>query len=142
MAVKFVQVDESEKGEPGVEEAVTTTVVGGQTLTTTTYGRLLQHDDLKPDVTEGVFSVELLVAAKGTEEYDTGEQNEDGSPKIAMRPCVIYERREVDMGEETFKEYLEALQPYVAASREAQQVPAQARKRRAKTSKPTAGEPV
>ncbi|GAA0447057.1 hypothetical protein ACFQ2B_06650 [Streptomyces stramineus] len=133
MAVKFVQVEEAQKDEPGVEEAVTTTVIGGQTITTTTYGRLIQHDDLKPDVTEDVLLVEVLIPVMSTEEYETGEMNEDGSPAIAVKPCLVYERRELDMGPETLKEYLEALQPYAAVSREAQQpVPGQ-RKRRAKT---------
>ncbi|MEU4209436.1 hypothetical protein AB0F13_05420 [Streptomyces sp. NPDC026206] len=134
MAVKFVPVGEDQKDEPGVEEAVTTTTIGGQTITTTSYGRLIRHDDLMPDTTEGVFSVELLVPEMGTEEYETGEVHEDGTtPKIALRPCVSYTRREVDLGQESFEKYLEVVKPFADASREPQQVPAQARKRRAKS---------
>ncbi|MGW1076681.1 hypothetical protein [Streptomyces sp. NPDC002537] len=140
MAVKFVQVDESQKGEPGVEEAVTTTVVGGQTLTTKTYGRLERHDDLDPSVTEDVFLTEILIPVMGTEEYETGEMNEDGTATLASRQCLTYERRELDLGAESLKKLHEALQPFADVSRPAQPVPAQTRKRRAKAPKESVAE--
>ncbi|MFI9203155.1 hypothetical protein [Streptomyces sp. NPDC053048] len=135
MALKFEQVDESVKDEPGVEPVPVP--LGGQEITT--YWRKMRHDDLNPEVTEDVFTVEILVPVMSTEEYETGEEHEDGSQKIATRPCVTHERREVDLGKESFAKLVEALQPFAAASREPQAVPPQSRKRRAKAVKPADG---
>ncbi|MFF4741008.1 hypothetical protein ACFY2W_34750 [Streptomyces sp. NPDC001262] len=85
-------------------------------------------------MTEDVFTVEILVPVVGTEEYETGETNEDGSLVLATRPCLTHERREVDLGKESMDKLLEALQPFLAVSREPQTVPAQGRKKRAKAS--------
>lgn len=130
MATKFEQVDEAEKDAPGVEPVAVP--VGGQEITT--YWRKIHHDDLNPAVTEDVFTVEILVPVVGTEEYETGETNEDGSLVLATRPCVSHERREVDLGKESMDKFMEALKPFLAVSREPQPIPAQGRKRKSKAS--------
>ncbi|MEX2980829.1 hypothetical protein [Streptomyces sp. C36] len=132
MAVKFEQVDESVKDEPGVEPVLVP--LGEQEITT--YWRKMRHDDLNPEVTDGVYTVEILVPVMSTEEYETGEELEDGSQEIATRPCLTHERREVDLGKESLEKYFEALAPFIAVAREAQAVPQQGRKRRAKAGKP------
>ncbi|MEU8584330.1 hypothetical protein ACX9I7_23770 [Streptomyces sp. L500] len=138
MAVKFEQVEESEKEAPGVEPV--SVPVGGQEITT--YWRRIFHDDLNPEVTEDVYTVEILAPVLGTEEYETDELNEDGSHKLATRPCVTHERREVDLGKESLEKLLEAMKPFLDASREAQPLPQQAKKRRAKAAKPALDGPA
>ncbi|MCC3778769.1 hypothetical protein [Streptomyces sp. UNOB3_S3] len=138
MAVKFEQVEDSEKEAPGVEPVAVP--VGGQEITT--YWRRIFHDDLNPEVTEDVFTVEILAPVMSTEEYETDEQNEDGSFKLATRPCMTHERREVDLGKESMEKLLEALKPFLDASREAQPLPQQAKKRRAKAPRATVDGPA
>jgi hypothetical protein len=132
VAVRFVQVPETEKNEEGVQETVTSVVVNGQTVETRIYGRTVIHCDLDPDVMSDVHSVEILVPTWVDEEYETGEQNEDGSNAIAVRQALKDERRIVDLGPDSLKALQEALQPFAAVSRPAEAPAAKKRGRPAK----------
>ncbi|MFD7506383.1 hypothetical protein [Streptomyces sp. NPDC059850] len=136
MAVRFVQVPETQKDEEGVQETVTSVVVNGQTVETRIYGRTVIQCDLDPDVISDVISdvhsVEILVPTWIDEEYETGEKNEDGSNTIAVRPSLTAERRAVDLGPDSLKALQEALQPFAAVSRPAEAPTAKKRGRPAK----------
>ncbi|RNG26069.1 hypothetical protein [Streptomyces botrytidirepellens] len=132
MAVRFVQVPETEKDKEGVQETVTPVVVNGQTVETRIYGRTVIHCDIEPDVTADVQSVEIVVPVWADEEYETGEQNEDGSNTIAVRQTLKTERRVVDLGPDSLKALQEALQPFAVVSRPAEEPTAKKRGRPAK----------
>ncbi|MGY0063732.1 hypothetical protein ACWY4P_45825 [Streptomyces sp. LZ34] len=132
MAVRFVQVAETEKDEEGVQETVTPVVVNGQTVETRIYGRTVIHCDLEPAITADVHSVDISVPTWVEEEYETGEQNEDGSNTIAVRQALRNERRTVDLGPDGLKALQKALKPFAAASRPAEEPPAKKRGRPAK----------
>ncbi|MFF7652884.1 hypothetical protein ACFZCY_24190 [Streptomyces sp. NPDC007983] len=132
MAVRFVQVAETEKDEEGVQETVTPVVVNGQTVETRIYGRTVLHCDLETDITDDVHSVEILVPTWVEEEYETGETNEDGSNAIAVRSSLKSERRAVDLGPDALKALQKALQPFAAVSRPAEEPTSKKRGRPAK----------
>ncbi|MFE6223054.1 hypothetical protein [Streptomyces sp. NPDC057854] len=100
MAVRVVQVDESQKDEPGVEKATTT--IGGLTLTT--YARLERVDDIDNKTTENVVEVEMLIPVEDE------DAEEDG-------PTFIFNRAVVDMGEATLRKYLKAIEPFAEKAR-------------------------
>jgi hypothetical protein len=115
--VQTVQVDKSQKDEPGVQETTVPVVIDGQTVQVKTYVLPLLQDDLDPSVKENVHSVKILVPVWAEEEYKTGEQNEDGSDTIAVRPYLKMEPRVVDLGPDSLKKLQEALEPFKAVSR-------------------------
>ncbi|MDX2689286.1 histone-like nucleoid-structuring protein Lsr2, partial [Streptomyces scabiei] len=109
MALRVTPVDASKKDEEGVEEAKT--FIAGQTITT--YARLERVDDLDGETTEDVQTVEFLL-------WDDTEGK-------------VIERREIDLCAENRKKFVEAMRPYVDASREVTQ-PATAPKQSTGTS--------
>jgi hypothetical protein len=128
LGIKPIQVDESEKDDPEVQATTVPVVVGGNTVNVTTYMRLELFDDLEPVVTVDVLPVELHVPVRTEEEYETGETNEDGSAKLAVRPAVKYVRRVVDLGTDSFERLQEALKPFLDVSR-TMEIPEQPKKR-------------
>lgn len=132
MGIKLIQVDESQKDDPDVQETTAPVLIGGNMVQATMYVRSVLHDDLNKEVTEGVLPVELLVPSLGDEEYETGEKNDDGTAKLAVRPCVKYARLEVHLGRDNFellqKNLQEALQPFMDVSRPVE-IPEQPKRR-------------
>ncbi|MER6050401.1 hypothetical protein ABT168_23640 [Streptomyces sp. NPDC001793] len=133
MAVKeTIQVDESQKGEPGVQEVITPVPVGNQIVKKATYWRSVLQDDLNPEVTEGVTTVKFAVPAMVDEEYETGETNEDGSKEISIRQVLDLKWYEADLGAENLTKLQETVKSFVAVARESEAPAAKpARKKRA-----------
>lgn len=100
MAVRAVQVDESEKGKPDVQEAVTK--VGDLTLTT--YVRIERVDDVDGKTTQGVTEIEMLIPVED-------EDAEEGDSPY------IYNRAVIDLGNVNLKKYLKAIEPFADKSR-------------------------
>ncbi|MFF5973763.1 histone-like nucleoid-structuring protein Lsr2 [Streptomyces sp. NPDC012769] len=100
MSVRVVQVDESQKDEPGVEKAVTT--IGGQSIET--YARLERVDDLDGKTTEKVVEIQMLVPV----EDEDAESDE---------PAYIYNRVVLDLGPANLSKYLKAIAPYADKGR-------------------------
>ncbi|WP_432112891.1 hypothetical protein [Streptomyces sp. S1] len=99
MSVRVVQVDESQKDEPGVEEAVTT--IAGHTIKT--YARLERVDDYDGKTVEGVTEIEILVPV---EDEDAEEEG-----------VFVYNRVLVDLGKANFAKYIKAITPFVDKGR-------------------------
>ncbi|MFI0815146.1 hypothetical protein [Streptomyces sp. NPDC021115] len=76
--------------------------------------------------------MEIVVPTWVEEEYETGEQNEDGSNTIAMRQALRPERRTVDLGPDSLKALQEALQPFAVVSRPSEEPAPKKRGRPAK----------
>ncbi|MEV4436776.1 hypothetical protein [Streptomyces sp. NPDC049555] len=133
MGTKFIEVDETHKGRPGVEEGVKTIEVGGQTITTPIFVQRIDFDDLAPEVTEDLTTVKFAVTVTEEMEDFTGEMHEDGSPVTEIKEIQVPKWLEVDLGAESLKRYEEAISPFLAAAREteAPAIPAP-RKRRKK----------
>ncbi|MFI1198537.1 hypothetical protein K2224_18500 [Streptomyces sp. BHT-5-2] len=133
MAVKeTIQVDESQKDEPGVQEVITPVPVGNQIVKKATYWRSILQDDLNPEVTEGVTTVKFAVPAMVDEEYETGETNEDGSKEISIRQVLDLKWYEADLGAENLTKLQETVKSFVAVARESEAPAAKpARKKRA-----------
>ncbi|MEW1655036.1 MULTISPECIES: hypothetical protein [unclassified Streptomyces] len=135
MAVKeTIQVDESKKGEPGVQEVVTPVPVGNQIVKKATYWQSVLQDDLSPEVTDGVTTIKFAVPAMVEEEYETEETNEDGTQKIGIRQVLDLKWYEADLGAENLAKLQEAVQPFVAAGRESE-APASKPARKKRTAK-------
>ncbi|GHF59449.1 hypothetical protein GCM10010218_46210 [Streptomyces mashuensis] len=133
MGTKFIEVDASRKGEPGVEEGVKTIEVGGQTITAPIYVQRIDFDDLDPEVTEGLTTVKFAVTVTEEIEELTGEVDEDGSPRTELKEVQVPKWLEVDLGKESLEQYEKVMAPFFAAARETEApvVPAP-RKRRKK----------
>ncbi|ANZ20622.1 Lsr2 [Streptomyces noursei ATCC 11455] len=133
MAVKeTIQVDESQKDEPGVQEVITPVPVGNQIVKKATYWQSILQDDLNPEVTDGVTPIRFAVPEMVDEEYETEESNEDGTKKIAIRQVLDLKWYEADLGAENVAKLQEAVKPFVAVAR-ASEAPTSkpARKKRA-----------
>ncbi|MGG2464443.1 hypothetical protein ACO0M4_32570 [Streptomyces sp. RGM 3693] len=133
MSVKeTIQVDESQKGEPGVQEVITPIPVGNQIIKKATYWRSILQDDLNPEVTDGVSTVRFAVPAMVDEEYETEEMNEDGTKQIGIRQILDLKWYEADLGAENVARLQEAVKPFVAGARESEApISKPARKKRA-----------
>ncbi|WP_438489893.1 hypothetical protein [Streptomyces sp. S186] len=133
MAVKeTIQVDESQKGEPGVQEVITPVPVGNQIVKKATYWRSILQDDLDPAVTDGVTTVKFAVPAMVDEEYETGETNEDGTKEISIRQVLDLKWYEADLGAENLAKLQDAVKSFVGVARESEAPAAKpARKKRA-----------
>lgn len=107
MSVRVVQVDESQKDEPGVQKAVTT--IGDQTIET--YARLERVDDLDGKTTEDVVEIEMLIPVED-------EDGEEGD--------YIFNRAVIDLGAASLKKYLKAIEPFADKARLAPAQPAKA----------------
>lgn len=99
MSVRVVQVDESEKDEPGVEKAVTT--IAGRTIET--YARLERVDDIDGKTTDGVVEIEMLVPVL---DEDAGEDD-----------AYVFNRAIIDLGHASLKKYLKAIEPFADRAR-------------------------
>ncbi|MYT28222.1 MULTISPECIES: hypothetical protein [unclassified Streptomyces] len=133
MTVKeTIQVDESQKGEPGVQEVITPIPVGNQIVKKATYWRSILQDDLNPEVTDGVTTVKFAVPAMVDEEYETGETNEDGTKEIGIRQVLDLKWYEADLGAENLVKLQESVKSFVGIARESEAPAAKpARKKRA-----------
>ncbi|MEV5380352.1 hypothetical protein B7P34_07615 [Streptosporangium nondiastaticum] len=133
MGTKFIEVDETHKGQPGVEEGVKTIEVGGQTITTPIFVQRIDFDDLAPEVTDNLTTVKFAVTVTEEMEDLTGEVDEDGSPVTEIREIQVPKWLEIDLGSESLKQYEEVMAPFFAAARETEApvIPAP-RKRRKK----------
>ncbi|MEU7640673.1 MULTISPECIES: hypothetical protein [unclassified Streptomyces] len=121
MAVKeTIQVDESQKSEPGVQEVITPVPVGSEIVKKATYWRSVLQDDLNPEVTDGVTTVKLAVPALVEEEYETGETNEDGSAKLGVRQVRDMQWYDIDLGEESLTALEAAIRPFTEVARKAE----------------------
>ncbi|MFK0292575.1 hypothetical protein ACIQU6_19140 [Streptomyces sp. NPDC090442] len=135
MAVKeTIQVDESQKDEPGVQEVVTPVPVGSQIVKKATYWRSVLQDDLNPEVTDGVTTVRFAVPAMVDEEYETGEANEDGTKEIGVRQVLDLKWYEADLGAENVAKLQEAVKSFVAVARDSE-APASKPARKKRTAK-------
>ncbi|GHG09559.1 Lsr2 family protein [Streptomyces hydrogenans] len=101
MSIRVVQVDESQKDEPGVEEAVTT--IGGLTLTT--YARLERVDDYDEKTVEDVVEIRMLIPVE-----DEDADEDSGSP-------YIFNTAVIDLGPASVKAYLKAIAPFADKAR-------------------------
>lgn len=101
MAIRVVQVDESQKDEPGVEKAVT--IIADQRVET--YARLERVDDLDGKTTQNVVEIQLLVPVED-EDADHGDEN-----------LYIYNRCVIDLGEASITKYLKAIAPFADKAR-------------------------
>jgi len=99
MSIRVVQVDESQKDEPGVEKAVT--IIAGQHVES--YARLERVDDMDGKTTENVTEIQMLVPV---EDEDADDEN-----------LYIYNRLVIDMGEATLAKYLKAIGPFADKAR-------------------------
>ncbi|MBC2874350.1 MULTISPECIES: hypothetical protein [Streptomyces] len=111
MGTRFIEVDESRKGEPGVRKGDRTLTVGDQSVTQETWVRVEAYDDLDPAVTEDVhthtFAVPGMDVRAGTGKDDTGTR---------LVPSVQYYR--IELGPESLNRLHEALEPFIAAAQE------------------------
>ncbi|MER7987751.1 hypothetical protein ABTY53_19530 [Streptomyces noursei] len=118
MAVKeTIQVDESQKNEPGVQEVITPVPVGSEVVKKATYWRSILQDDLDPQATDGVTTVKLAVPALVEEEYETGETNEDGTAKLGVRQVRDTQWYEIDLSEANVAALQEAVKPFTDVAR-------------------------
>ncbi|MFD4474723.1 histone-like nucleoid-structuring protein Lsr2 [Streptomyces sp. NPDC058471] len=100
MSVRVVQVDESQKDEPGVEKAVTT--IAGRSIET--YARLERVDDIDGKTTENVVEIQILVPVEDEDSDDPDN-------------LYVYNRAVIDMGEASLTKYLKAISTYADKAR-------------------------
>ncbi|EMF00700.1 hypothetical protein J7W19_03040 [Streptomyces mobaraensis NBRC 13819 = DSM 40847] len=116
MGTRFIEVDESRRGEPGVRKGGRTLTVGDQSITQETWVKVEAYDDLDPTVTEDVhlhtFAVPGMDVRVGASEGD----GDGGDFETRLVPSVQYYR--IELGPESLNRLHEALEPFIAAAQE------------------------
>jgi len=102
MSIRVVQVDDSQKDEPGVQEAVTR--IGDLVLTT--YARLERVDDYDEKTSKDVVEIEMLIPV----------EDEDADVEAGDSP-YIFNRAVIDLGPASLKAYRKAIEPFADKAR-------------------------
>ncbi|MEU1308105.1 hypothetical protein ABZ419_04295 [Streptomyces cinnamoneus] len=129
MGTRFIEVDESRQGEPGVRKGGRTLTVGDQSVTHETWVKVESYDDLDPTVTEDVhlhtFAVPGMEVRVGAAKDDEDESSEF---ETRLVPSVQY--YQIELGPDSLNKLHDALKPFIAAAQECE--PPKGRKARGK----------
>ncbi|MGK5639358.1 hypothetical protein ACSNOK_13770 [Streptomyces sp. URMC 126] len=116
MGTRFIEVDESRQGEPGVRKGDRTLTVGDQSITQETWVKVEAYDDLDPAVTEDVhlhtFAVPGMEVRAGSGKDAAGS----GDFETRLVPSVQY--YQIELGPESLNKLHDALKPFIAAAQE------------------------
>ncbi|MEU7134974.1 hypothetical protein [Streptomyces sp. NPDC046261] len=129
MGTRFIEVDESRQGEPGVRKGGRTLTVGDQSVTHETWVKVEAYDDLDPTVTEDVHL--HMFAVPGMEvRVGAAKDDEDGSSEFETRLIPSVQYYQIELGPDSLNKLHDALKPFIAAAQECE--PPKGRKIRAK----------
>ncbi|GHF53101.1 hypothetical protein GCM10010218_38180 [Streptomyces mashuensis] len=129
MGTRFIEVDESRQGEPGVRKGGRTLTVGDQSITQETWVKVEAYDDLDPAVTEDVHLHTFAVPGMDVR-VGAAKSGEDGSGELETRLVPSVQYYQIELGPDSLNKLHEALAPFIAAAKECE--PPKGRKGRAK----------